>query len=161
MPMHIAGAEINYTYNAFEIYVSGCTRDCKGCQNPELQKYGVGKKWQRWMRDNKHLITNCCEGLVDKVWIVGGDLMCQPVEDAVEFLKEIRKANPSIQIVVWTGAEDIDTIDEETFELADGFKLGPYIKTRKSYEADYIDPKLGDTTVKLASSNQYFVFKAE
>ena len=161
MPMHIAGDELNFTYNALEIYVSGCTRNCKGCHNPELQKYGVGKKWQRWLRDNGHHITNQYEGLIDKIWIVGGDLLCQPMEDAVEFVKGLRKLNPHIQIVVWTGAEDIDGVDDTLFELVDGFKTGSYQKNRKSYEADYLDPKLGWTTVKLASSNQCFQFKLE
>jgi len=155
----IAGSEINYTYNALEIFVSGCTHGCKGCQNPELQSFGVGKKWPRWLRENAYNISQGLSLLIDKVWIVGGDLLCQDIGDACEFLRTLRKTNKHLQIVVWTGVEVIQDVPDEIFELVDGVKLGSYMKGRKSYEADYFDPKLGDTTVKLASDNQYFIMK--
>jgi len=155
----IAGSEINFTYSALEIFVSGCTHGCKGCQNPELQKFGVGKAWPRWLREKSFDIFQGLSLLIDKIWIVGGDLLCQETGDAVEFLRTLRKTNPKLQIVVWTGMETIQEVPDEIWKLVDGVKLGSYIKGRKSYEADYLDPKLGDTTVKLASDNQYFVMK--
>lgn len=162
MAMHIAGYEINYEHGALELFVSGCTRNCKGCHNPELQKYGVGKKWQRWIRENAFRLSYEYSIIVDKIWIMGGDLLCQPPEDVVEFLKALRKNAPDLQIVVWTGASSMSEVDQEIRELADGFKFGSYDESLAdpSYMAGYIAPRTGIIEdVHLASRNQFFIFK--
>lgn len=162
MAMHIAGCEINYEHGALEIFVSGCTRNCKGCHNPELQKYGVGKKWQRWLRENTYSIGYEYSMFADKIWIMGGDLLCQQPEDIVEFLKALRKAAPDYQIIVWTGAASVVEVDPDVYELIDGAKLGAYDETLKDdeYLAGYILKDDGEIIdIHLASRNQFFVFK--
>lgn len=160
MAMHIAGMEVNWPCRALEIYVSGCTRNCPGCHNPELQKYGVGKKWQRWIRDNSHALKYEWSILADKLWIVGGDLLCQPPEDAVEFLKALHRTVPEMTICVWTGEDDWTLIDPDIFKLADSFKLGSYKKDLPGRKTSYPDDELGTVPVRLASENQYFFFTA-
>jgi anaerobic ribonucleoside-triphosphate reductase activating protein len=161
MAMHIAGHELNFEHGALEVFVSGCTRDCPGCHNPELQKYGVGKKWQRWIRENTHHLSSDYKDLIDKVWIMGGDLLCQPPEDIVEFLKALRKAAPYAQIIVWTGAASVVSVDADVYELVDGMKLGFYDQTLAddSYLAGYILTSGEIIDIHLASRNQFFVFK--
>ena len=155
MSMHIAGMELNLTHKALEIFVSGCTRNCAGCHNPELQKYGVGKKWQRWLRENTSKLNYEWSMLVDKLWIVGGDILCQPPEDAREFLMALRKAAPSMDICVWTGAR-YSEIPDFVFKFADVVKVGEYIDGTESIIASY--PLIDDShiPVTLASANQYF-----
>lgn len=156
MSMHIAGMELNLTHKALEIFVSGCTRNCAGCHNPELQKYGVGKKWQRWLRENTYRLNYEWSMLVDKLWIVGGDILCQPPEDAREFLMALRKAAPSMQICVWTGAR-IGEVPEFVFEFSDVVKVGSYLRDFRPCPTDYPTPDGSPMKVDLASINQLFV----
>lgn len=159
MSMHIAGYEINYEHSALEIFVSGCTRGCPGCHNPELQAYGVGKKWQRWIRDHAYHLTYEYSRLINKIWVMGGDLLCQPPEDAVEFLKALRKAAPELQIIVWTGASRFTDLDPDINAACDGFKMGAYDETKAGrYPAGYTEPDGSFTNVHLASKNQFFIF---
>jgi anaerobic ribonucleoside-triphosphate reductase activating protein len=162
MAMHIAGYEINYEHGALEIFISGCTRNCPGCHNPELQQYGVGKKWQRWMREQTYHIGYEYSMLVDKIWIMGGDLLCQPPEDVIEFLKALRKAAPAMQIIVWSGASSLKEADSDIWPYVDGYKFGGYDETLadETYQAGYVLPKTGEVVdVHLASRNQFFIFK--
>ena len=161
MSMHIAGVEVNFTHKALEVFVSGCTRNCPGCHNPELQKYGVGKKWQRWIRENAYRLQYDYSMLVNKLWIVGGDLLCQPPEDVVEFLKALRKAAPSLQLIVWTGEQQLKNIDDDVKALVDGFKLGPYKEGLGAYSNPYIEPDGSTSHIELASLNQFFVFMGD
>jgi pyruvate-formate lyase-activating enzyme len=163
MAMHIAGFEVNYEHGALEIFVSGCTRNCEGCHNPELQKYGVGKKWQRWIRENTYRLSHEYSLLADKIWIMGGDILCQQPEDTFEFLKALRKVAPSMQIIVWTGASSIKEVDIDIIEFVDGFKFGAYDKSLEDpeYVAGYITPSKIITDIHLASRNQFFIFTGE
>ena len=163
MAMYIAGYEINYEHGALEVFVSGCTRNCKGCHNPELQKYGVGKKWQRWIRENAYRLSYEYSIIIDKIWIMGGDLLCQPPEDIVEFLKALRKTAPNLPIVVWTGAASVSEVDSDVYELIHGLKLGAYDETLAdaSYQASYIQPTGLISDVHLASRNQSFAFTGD
>ena len=161
MSMHIAGLEINYPHRAVEIYVSGCTRACPGCHNPELQRYGVGKKWQRWLRDNTHRLHDEYSQLTDRIWVMGGDLLCQQPEDAVEFLRALRNASgPAVPVWVWTGEDDAGAIDPDILNLADVWKLGAYREDLPSH--DILIPASGrhdrPARLTLASSNQRLFF---
>lgn len=72
--IHIIGSEPNLAHAALEIYVSGCTRACPGCHNPEAQGYGKGLKWPRWLAQNAWKIRQGLnEKLFRRLWILGGD----------------------------------------------------------------------------------------
>ena len=147
--MRIAGMELNPEHQALEIFVSGCLRNCKGCHNPELQSFGNGKKWQRWMRDNEGKLKDGWHTLADKLWIVGGDLLCQPLHEAVEFLKALRRIG-HYTIWVWTGEDSLERIDQSIRENCDYIKYGHYDHVLLPIEIDYGGPQL----LRLASNNQ-------
>ena len=157
-PLCIAGEEINYVYKALEVFVSGCTRNCPGCQNPELHEFGKGTPYKKWLKTfvkqkDRYL------SLVNKIWIVGGDLLCQDLELAEDFIAHLDNLIPlSVQIVLWTGEESLVNVPNEIFQHVDGVKLGSFVKRTKSYEALYFEEDGSSTTVKLAGNNQYFVF---
>ena len=160
--LYIAGLEFNYEHKAVEIFVSGCTRKCKGCHNPELQTYKIGTPFRRWLDINKSPISKEWNLLFDDVWIVGGDLLCQDPDEAVEFLKCLRSVLPeSMRIVLWTGEEELINVPDEIFELCDGCKLGAYRKDLKGWQAPYLLADGTVTQIKLASNNQRFLFPVE
>lgn len=102
--LRIAGTEVNIDHSAFEVYVTGCTRGCLGCHNPELQGFGGGMKWTHWYRQNQGKLKDLP---LMNVWILGGDLLCQYDEsDVVEFLKYLRRTVPEgTKLWLWTGGE--------------------------------------------------------
>lgn len=60
---------------SLSLFISGCKRNCKGCQNPELQSFSYGnnvtlKYIKNLIRERKHLISSVVYG--------GGDWMYQP-----------------------------------------------------------------------------------
>ena len=90
--IHIIGSEPNLAHAALEIYVSGCTRACPGCHNPEAQGYGKGLKWPRWLAQNAWKIRQGLdEKLFRRLWILGGDPLCQPEHEIVELLHSLRR----------------------------------------------------------------------
>ncbi len=142
----IAGTEFNATHNAYEIYVAGCKQHCPGCHNPELQVFGKGKSARLWLKENRFKLRT---DTFDKVWILGGDLLSQPLHDAVEFVTSLRHAMPlSMHLWLWTGAvESVDAIPPMLRELFDYIKTGAYRK-------DHLSVLVLEHNIVLASDNQ-------
>lgn len=150
--MHIIGSEFNVEHGAYEIYISGCKRDCPGCHNPEAQGYGKGLTWERWLRINIFRIKS--NPLVKEVWVLGGDLLCQLPEDAVEFSTSLKNKlkGTDIPIMLWTGEEDLENIPREILRNFNYVKLGSY-----KQELDNVTVEYGGKEITLASSNQRIV----
>jgi len=60
---------------SLSLFISGCKRGCKGCQNPELQSFDYGRQVtteyiKKLIRDRKGLISSVVYG--------GGDWMYRP-----------------------------------------------------------------------------------
>lgn len=145
MHIAVAGASFSPDNRAFEIYVSGCTHNCAGCHNPELQAYGVGKSWLKWYRLNKHNLKN---SLVERIWVLGGDLMCQEIPAYLDMVHDLKSTGKELWL--WTGKE-LDEIPKGY----DVLKHFDYIKTGR-YQANkpaYVVP-VNRMTITLASANQ-------
>ena len=148
----IMGSEYNADRDALEIYVSGCNRDCPGCHNPEGHAFGKGKSWRLWLKENTWKIKT---GTFNRVWILGGDLVGQPVPEAVEFLSSLRRAMPEhMECWLWTGAEVLDAVPDAYLEFFDIVKTGSYKKHLPIVEADVYGD--GSEFIVLASNNQRF-----
>ena len=161
----IAGSAYNPEHEALEVYVSGCTRGCLGCHNPELQKFGIGKRWERWLRENTYKLKN--DSLVKAVWILGGDLMCHDLADVNEFLHSLRKVLPEgKQIALWTGQEESSKTLEASLKYLDWVKMGSYRKDLAFEggmfdEQYYLTPSGEVKEIHLASTNQCIIMLKE
>lgn len=144
----IIGTEYNAAHDAMEIYVSGCTRACPGCHNPEAQEFGKGKSSRLWLSENRYKFLT---GTFRRVWILGGDLLCQPEHEAREFMYDLRKVAPSMEFWLWTGAERLADVPVILLQFFDIIKTGAYKKDLPVRSVEYKD---GAQSLVLATANQ-------
>ena len=136
--IRIIGSEINLRHSALEVYVSGCIRDCPGCHNPEAQAFGNGMRWDKWLTANRYKLAT---GTFRNVWILGGDLLCQPDPAEVEeFLRSLRHIMP----------EDRESVPSSVLRHIDWLKTGPYVRDLPEKSVALPD----GTDLALASENQ-------
>lgn len=83
------------------LFVSGCTNNCDGCFNKDLQDFNYGNKWTKKIEDE--FITYVKNTNIVGVNILGGEPMEQiKDEDLVNLLKRIKmETNKSIWL--WSG----------------------------------------------------------
>lgn len=149
--MTIAGTVFNARHQALEIYVSGCLRGCPGCHNQELSVFGKGKSWRLWLKENRYKLTTPAS-LVDRVWIMGGDLLDQPPTDALEFVRDLRAAlREDKELWLWTG-HALSDVSEQLRAYLDWIKAGEYHK-------DLPSCTYTDLALTLASNNQELYYK--
>lgn len=127
--MNIAGfipdATNAYDGIAFEIYVSGCNKRCKGCHNPEMQDFEYGKEYSI---DKLLMKIDDYRGWFDIISWLGGDLLDQP--EAEEYARKVRSMHQVTPMYLFTG-EDLENIPEWCFEVFDWIKYGPYVEELK------------------------------
>lgn len=127
--MNIAGfipdATNAYKGMTFEIFVSGCTNECKGCHNPELQDFAYGEEY-----DVDKLLTKIEEyrGWFDMISWLGGDLLDQP--DAEEYARAVKNMYFHTPMILFTGKEK-NQIPDWCYEIFDCIKYGPYVEELK------------------------------
>ena len=138
--MNIAGTEYTLKEKAFDIFVSGCTRNCIGCFNPEAQSFDFGEKL-----DSKKIIRKIIEhdAVIDVIRVMGGDLLCQKESEAYIFSLVLKRSLKKLHL--YTGAE-LSEVPKWALNLFDVIKTGTYEESLKQ-------------TKDLASSNQKYNFK--
>lgn len=142
--MNISGFQYNLNRKTLEIYLSGCLGYCPGCHNEELWDFSIGYDY----RDSIDKIKKKIEtGLVESIWILGGDPLDQNWIDLKDFIKKIKELK--IEIWLWTRYE-LESIPDDILCLCDFIKTGDYKKDLQSY----IDEKTG---IELASTNQKII----
>ena len=76
----------NTPYISCTLFVSGCTNNCKGCFNKELQDFNYGKLWTK---ETENYFIECCKNThVKNIAILGGEPMQQQI---TPILNEIKK----------------------------------------------------------------------
>lgn len=142
--MNISGFQYNLNHKALEIYVSGCTGECVGCHNTELWDFSIGKDYRDFFLKIENKIKT---GLVDIVWVLGGDPLDQNPVDLIQLLKFIKTFN--VKLFLWTRYM-IDDLPNGILNYLDYIKTGKFIPDNSSY----IEPVFN---IKLASSNQKII----
>lgn len=145
--MRIAGTEINLKHKALEIYVSGCQAPhCPGCHNPELWDFKVGEPWEKvWPHIKNKILELNKNGLVDIIWLLGGEPAHQNFTEMCEFLQEVKKCQ--LPIMLWSRETSLPI---QIMGLISYAKLGPYIQDGEPYA----EPLFGIT---LANREQKIV----
>lgn len=138
--MRILSTEFNLKHRALEIYLSGCTRRCPGCHNPESWDFNQGIPF---MEARPGLVQKLNNPLVKAVWVLGGEPLDQNHSELWRLL-----FLPQLQQELWlfTSYEPA----EIPYSLA---QFCTYIKTG-SYRADLVTDNNIQHGLKLASSNQ-------
>ena len=116
-----------YNRAACEIYVSGCSRKCKECHNPELQNYYFGEELNIVELVGK---LKESERLFDIISITGGDLLCQREGEAKMFTDQLRINFPLKEYWLFTGANRPE-LSNWAYYSFDYIKIGPYDCTLK------------------------------
>lgn len=128
--MYVAGLLPNavncYTDVAFEVYVSGCIRGCKGCHNKEMQSFTFGEYLTPKELYKK---IKLYEDWFDILSFLGGDPLCQT--DFEEYVSYLKHKMPDKKIYLFTGAERGE-IPEFAYLYCDWIKYGPYREDLKT-----------------------------
>jgi anaerobic ribonucleoside-triphosphate reductase activating protein len=90
------------------IYLSGCFHRCKGCHNPESWRLENGKDIE-----NSEIIEEIRKSDHGRITITGGDGLCYQYQELLEFLKELKKEIPEINVWLYTGYTWEELIDDE------------------------------------------------
>lgn len=114
------------------LFVSGCTNDCKGCFNKDLQDFNYGNKWTKEIEDE--FISNVKNENVKGVNILGGEPMEQIFDDELVNLLDRIKVEAKKDIWLWSGyvyedilnnqkqkniLEKVDVLIDGRFEIED------------------------------------------
>ena len=128
--MNIGGIQfpcfLPYGKPTYEIYVSGCDHSCDDCHNPELQDFNYGYQWSK----SNILVMKEREHLFEVISIMGGDLLCQPIGDSVQFMVSLTNEFPNKEFWLFTGKEP-NEIKNWVWSYFDYIKVEKYNKELK------------------------------
>lgn len=145
------------------LFVTGCTHDCKGCFNKELQDFGAGEVWTQEDEDN--FVSYVKNDNVVGVNILGGEPMQQVMDDCLPNLLKRVKEETGKSIWLWSGylleqiledekrrkiLEYVDVLVDGRFEID---KRNINLKYRGSENQRVIDVKktlMSDSVVLLS-----------
>jgi anaerobic ribonucleoside-triphosphate reductase activating protein len=91
-----------YNRASVEIYISGCTKKCKGCHNLELQDFSFGKKLDL-SQLGSYLKER--EDLFEIISFTGGDLLDSPLGEILSLLDFLRVLFSNKEFWLFTGWE--------------------------------------------------------
>jgi anaerobic ribonucleoside-triphosphate reductase activating protein len=83
--MNIAATQFNLENNSLEIYVSGCTLNCPGCHNPELQDFLIGEPYEKVLPKIKEKIEDF-DDIIHNIWILGGEPLNQNMDELKQLI---------------------------------------------------------------------------
>lgn len=129
-----------YNKSAYEIHISGCTKNCLGCHNKDLQSFEFGDELNFY-----ELVKHMAErrDLFEAISIMGGDLLSQDRSEALEFIFLLRNTFFDKEFWLFTGYE-IEELPEWVWQYFHWIKTGPY---KQELNSDGL----------LASSNQKLI----
>lgn len=144
--MRLLGTQVSLQYGAFEIYLSGCKPPhCRGCHNPESWDFERGTEITHDLVEKLKKRILSAEPLVERVWILGGEPLDQPLDELEDFLRQLSQTYKPIWL--FTRYEK-DHIPESILSFLSAVKTGPFIPEKRSEMHE-------EYGVRLASTNQH------
>lgn len=138
---------------SYEIYLSGCYQNCKGCHSSWTHDFSAGQVMDKDFTTKLMNDLSKKSPLYDNIVILGGEPMDQDLTELVEFLQLIRDTLPAKGLWIYTSYER-DEIPEPVVDLVDYFKCGKFDidKLNPDSKKGWYDDEHG---LYLATSNQY------
>ena len=143
--MKIAGTQFDANTSTLEIYVSGCSRACPGCHNPELQDFKIGMPYREYM---PRLTYQLSRPFVSNISIMGGEPLEQGRVNLEDFIIRLRSYDKYYKrnIGIFTGF-DFKDVPAWVLQYIDFIKCG-------AYDENLLSDNYISNGIKLASTNQ-------
>jgi anaerobic ribonucleoside-triphosphate reductase activating protein len=143
-PMNYAEIKLHDTTNGpsirVSLFVSGCSLDCKGCFNKDMQDFNYGKPFTEVEEDL--IIEQLKKPYISGLSLLGGDPM-HPANSPslVQLVERARKEVPDIDVWCWTGY-DIDYLalrpkSRKLLDLCDIVIDGPFKLNQRNLRLKY------------------------
>ena len=130
--MNVAGIKYNDIADGLgvrtTVFVSGCSRHCKGCHNPEAWDSHFGKPFTEGMQHE--VIESIKPYWIQGLTICGGEPF-ENEEGLIPFLKRVRAECPDKDIWIYTGFTLEELEGREMLKCADVLVDGPFILGQK------------------------------
>jgi len=115
------------------LFVSGCPHNCKGCHNPDAQKFECGEKFEK-EKIIKQINSN---SILKGVTISGGEPLCKEnIEEVVDFIKEVKTNKKNIWCYTGYTLEELENRDDsstkEALKLIDVLVDGKFVEELKN-----------------------------
>ncbi|MCI5727719.1 MAG: anaerobic ribonucleoside-triphosphate reductase activating protein [Clostridium sp.] len=121
------------------LFVTGCTNNCEGCFNKELQDFNYGEEWTKETEDK--FLEYAKNENVNGVNILGGEPMEQVMDDSLYNLLLRIKNETGKSIWLWSGYlyEEIikDNLKKRLLELVDVLVDGRFIIAKRDITLKY------------------------
>lgn len=122
------------------LFVTGCSHNCEGCFNDELQSFESGKVWNE--EAERELIDAAGMPQVRGISILGGEPLEQLMDDDLkDLLTKLREYYPQKSIWLWTGDIFEEAVEHdrkrEIIELCDVVVDGPFIIKERNLSLKY------------------------
>lgn len=128
----------NSPYVGSSLFVSGCTNNCEGCFNEQLQNFSYGHKWTKEVEDS--YIKFLQDKQVKHANLLGGEPMQQDSNTMLHLVKRI-KEETDVSIWCWTGCLFEDLIKQqdkiEILRYIDILVDGKFDKTKRDLKLKY------------------------
>lgn len=114
------------------IFVTGCTRNCLGCHNPELHSFIAGVEFtDNTVNQILELLT--ANGIQRGLTILGGE-PCNPsnINEVTRLCRIVKEKQPDCNIWVYTGYQYSDLKGEQLLKYVDTIVDGPFDITKTS-----------------------------
>ena len=143
--MLIAATSYDVVGGTLEFYLSGCTINCPGCHNPELQQFGLGDSFTF---NSSDYLAKASNPVVEQIAILGGEPLDQETTQLEQMLQELSKTGKPI--VLFTGYE-LDYVPESLKQYLYAVKTGQWDASLPTTDNIHL---IGDWEISLGSSNQ-------
>ena len=130
--MNVAGIKYNDIADGLgvrtTVFVSGCSRHCKGCHNPEAWDSRFGKPFTEDMQ--REVIESIKPYWIQGLTICGGEPF-ENEEGLIPFLKRVRAECPDKDIWIYSGFTMEELEGREMLKYANVLVDGPFILGQK------------------------------
>lgn len=122
------------------LFVTGCTHNCEGCFNKDLQDFSYGDFWTKDLEDE--FIEYLSNDMVVGINLLGGEPLEQTMDDSLlSLLKRAKETYPNKDIWIWSGDVFEDILeDEKKLELlsfTDVLIDGPFDIKKRNIKLKY------------------------